>query len=184
MHAIVDDEEPTNSKLVFSPESDVVYDNYLHNFEIYNTNIDTKLVLLSACNTGYGSLVNGEGVMSLARAFTYAGAKSVVMSHWRVDDKSSSGIMQDFYKCLAAGHEKDKALRLAKLNFLSKANPERQHPFYWNNFVIMGDVSPLVLRNSWSPKNWILGIAALLMITMLFFWKRYFMEERVEKLVQ
>ena len=116
--------------------------------------IPTKLAVLSACNTGFGKMINGEGVMSLARAFTYAGAESVVMSHWRVDDKSSSTIMQYFYKYLAEGKSKDKALRLAKLQFLEEAHPASQHPFHWNNYVLLGNTSPIGI-SKWYQSIWL-----------------------------
>ena len=144
MHGLVDRKDQRKSKLVFTPVQDSIHDNYLHNFELYNTEIDVKLAVLSACDTGDGKLEGSEGVMSMARAFTYAGAQSVVMSQWPADDESSSIIMQSFYKYLAEGKRKDQALRLAKLDFLDQASPTKQNPYYWNNFVVTGDVSPIV----------------------------------------
>lgn len=120
MHALVDNKESERSKLVFTLGQDTLYDNYLHNFELYNADMKAKMVVLSACNTGDGELASGEGVKSMAQAFTYAGAQSVVMSHWRVNDKASSIMMDYFYKYLANGEQKDNALRLAKLEYLEK----------------------------------------------------------------
>jgi len=144
MHGLIDHEDSQYSRLVFSHQSeDSIYDNYLHNFELYNMNIDLQMAVLSACNTGAGTSIGGEGVMSMARAFTYAGAKSVVMSRWLADDEATSEIMKQFYKFLAEGKTKDKAIRLAKLNYLRTAHPLKQHPYYWNNFMITGDISPI-----------------------------------------
>ena len=110
------------------------------------------MAVLSACNTGYGKLIKGEGIMSLARAFSYAGCPSVVMSHWQVDDKSTSELMELFYKELSEGKAKDEALRLAKLEYLKHSNITTSHPFYWSSFVVIGSTNPITetRNNSWS----------------------------------
>ena len=173
MHALVDNDDSEKSRLVFTPQEDSIYDSYLHNFELYNLNMNPKLAVLSACNTGYGSLESGEGVMSLARAFTYAGAESVVMSHWRVDDEASSIIMKSFFKYLSEGNQKDEALRLAKLEYLKGAPAYAQHPFHWNNFVVIGDVSALTPVRSWYQNWWVYVIVfTLLIITIIGYSKR------------
>ena len=171
MHALVDNDDSDKSKLVFTPQTDSLYDSYLHNFELYNLNMNPKMAVLSACNTGFGSLASGEGVMSLARAFTYSGAESVVMSHWRVNDETSSAIMQSFYKHLAKGMQKDEALRLAKLEYLDSAPTSIQHPFHWNNFVVLGDISPLKAPFVWY-KTWWIYLATLSTIIALLAYRR------------
>ena len=172
MHALVDNDDSDKSKLVFTPQKDSIYDSYLHNFELYNLNMNPKMAVLSACNTGFGSLASGEGVMSLARAFTYAGAESVVMSHWRVDDQASSTIMQSFYKYLAAGKQKDEALRLAKLDYLETAPATAQHPFHWNNFVVLGDVSSLEVPFVWYKVWWVYLLAVLVLVLPLVLYRQ------------
>lgn len=148
MHALVDDQEPMNSKLVFQTSSDSIDDGYLHAYELFNMEINPELVVLSACNTGYGKLEKGEGVMSLAYGFAYAGCPSIVMSQWLVNDYTTKEIMLSFYKYLEDGFSKDEALRQAKLDFLSNADPEMAHPGYWAPFVLIGDNEPLSLRRS------------------------------------
>ena len=177
MHGLVDSKDSEKSRLVFTPADDSVHDNYLHNFELYNLSIDAKMAVLSACNTGYGKLEEGEGVMSLARAFTYAGSESVVMSQWPADDEASSVIMQSFYKYLSDGKRKDDALRLAKLDYLEQANPGKRNPFYWNNFVVMGDVSPLVKDQS--SLYLYISLITVGMLLMVAFGIRYFTKRRV-----
>ncbi|WP_343854833.1 CHAT domain-containing tetratricopeptide repeat protein, partial [Fulvivirga kasyanovii] len=167
MHALVDDEDPMNSKLVFSHATDSLNDSYLHSFEIYSKHINTQLAVLSACNTGSGELHSGEGLMSLARAFQYAGCPSVVMSHWRVDDKSSSIIMGEFYRYLAEGKNKDEALRMAKLNYLDQASPLGQHPFYWNSFVVMGNIKPIAQDENHKIWHWTFGGIGLIFLLVL-----------------
>lgn len=168
MHAVIDDEDPMYSKLLFAPPQDTLEDGMLHTFELYNMNLNTQMVVLSACNTGSGKLQKGEGVMSLARAFAYAGSPSVVMSHWAVDDKSTSELMKYFYQHLSQGEPKDVALRNAKLDFLENASPAYHHPYYWNNFVVMGDPAPIAEQDSW-PKWQILTLLVTLFSGFIYY---------------
>lgn len=146
MHTIVDDEDPMNSKLVFSNSKDSLEDDLLHAFEIYNMEIPSQLAVLSACETGFGQLAKGEGALSLARAFSYAGSPSVVMSHWPVDDQTTATLMKSFYGYLADGLTKSDALRKAKLDFLDQTHSARAHPFFWGSFVVMGDDAPVQIQ--------------------------------------
>lgn len=143
-HAILDPENPINSKIAFSKdEKDGNEDGFLHVFEILNMNINANLSVLSACNTGLGQYEKGEGIMSLARAFTYAGCQSVLLSLWSIDDQSTSYLMDQFYANLKDGNNKSKALRDAKLSFLETASEIRSHPYYWSGFSIYGDINPV-----------------------------------------
>ncbi|MEM6738082.1 MAG: CHAT domain-containing tetratricopeptide repeat protein, partial [Bacteroidota bacterium] len=145
-HAFFDSDNPLYSKLVFS-KSDSLNDGYLYAQELYDMNLTAGLAVLSACNTGKTELIRGEGGIGLSNAFMYAGVPSVVMSKWQVDDQSTSQLMQYFYKNLKSGITKSEALRQAKLEFLETAPPEKQHPFYWGAFVVIGDDSPLFTRS-------------------------------------
>lgn len=162
MHALVDDQDPMNSMLMFTSQKDSTDDGFLHAFELYNMQLNAQLVVLSACNTGYGQLAKGEGILSLARAFSYAGVPSIVMSHWSVDDEATSQLMQLFYENLADGMTKSEALKQAKTKYLLTANPAQKHPFYWAAFVSVGNDSPLEKRNKW---HLVAGIGAALLIT-------------------
>jgi CHAT domain-containing protein len=165
MHALIDDQDPMNSEFVFSHEKDTANeDGYLHAFELYNMELNAQMVVLSACKTGYGQLAKGEGVMSLARAFSVSGVPSVVMSHWNVDDEATSKLMAYFYANLAEGMTKDKALQEAKLKYLEEANPTAAAPFYWAAFVNVGDNSPVISTNH----RWLLAtlLASLIIISV------------------
>jgi CHAT domain-containing protein/tetratricopeptide (TPR) repeat protein len=166
MHAFTDHEEPLQSKLVFSRENDSLEDGYLHAFELYEQKLIASLVVLSACNTGGGKIIRGEGTMSLARAFAYAGVPSVVMSHWNVDDAATSKLMQYFYQRLAEGETKDDALRGAKLQYLSTSTPSGAHPFYWAAFTLTGYNDAIIERSSFAFAG-PLVIALLISISVL-----------------
>ena len=144
MHALVDEENPTNSRLIFSRDTtDSLEDGYLYAYELYDMELSADLAVLSACETGYGKLVQGEGIMSLARAFAYAGCSSIVMSHWLVDDAASAQLMDYFYHNLSEGLPKDEALRQAKLAYINDVPSRKAHPYFWSNFVLVGDVAPI-----------------------------------------
>ncbi len=101
----------------------------------------TKLVVLSACETGIGKVTNGDGVYGLRRALVIAGAESLVMSMWQVDDFATKELMAGFYKKLAAGSPGSAALRETQLELLTK--PKYAHPFYWAAFLPAGATTPL-----------------------------------------
>jgi len=113
--------------------------------DLYNLKIPADLIVLSACETGLGRLRRGEGVISLARAFTFAGAKSIVNTLWSVDDASTATLMFDFYTELKKGLHKDQALRNAKLKYLKDTNTplEKLDPFFWAAPIIIGDTAVL-----------------------------------------
>ena len=129
------------SKLVFSSTKEG--DGLLDTYEIYNMSLQSRMSVLSACNTGSGRLQKGEGVMSLARAFLYAGCPAIVMTLWSVEDESSANLMIDFYKNLLSGYSKDEALRKAKIKHIQSADPLKAHPYFWLGYVSIGDQSAL-----------------------------------------
>jgi CHAT domain-containing protein len=137
-HATLDDEDPLKSKLVFS-EGNADEDGLLNVYEIYNLDLAARMVVLSACNTGAGKLNRGEGIMSLARAFFYAGVQNLIMTLWTVSDIQSTELMLGFYRQLIAGRSTESALRKAKLEFLEQASPSYQHPQYWAGYILVGN---------------------------------------------
>jgi len=143
MHTLVDDDHPAFSKMIFSAPATSQEDGMLNTYEVYNVPVNAMMVVLSSCNTGTGKLVTGEGILSLARGFLFAGSHSVVMSMWTVEDFSSSLVIKSFYRNMRSGQTKSSALRDARLKFLRTADQERSHPYYWATLVIYGDDTPL-----------------------------------------
>ncbi|WP_127129684.1 CHAT domain-containing protein [Pseudoflavitalea rhizosphaerae] len=145
-HAVADLDNSGGSFLAFYPDKGKYEDNRLYADEIYGLNMDaTELVILSACETGQGKLINGEGVMSLSRGFAYAGCASIINSLWKADDKASSVILKRFHHHLQQGHSRAKALQLAKLDYLH-SDALYKTPDYWANFVLLGNTGPMVKR--------------------------------------
>ncbi len=141
-HAIVDDNAPDFSYLAFSTGQKA--ENRLYIKDLYNIRLDAIMVTLSACETGVGKLLKGEGMLSLARGFQYAGVNSLTTSLWKNDDQATSELMGYYYEHLSNGHSKSKALQKAKLEYLESTEEEElKHPYYWAGFVVLGNNSPI-----------------------------------------
>jgi CHAT domain-containing protein len=149
-HGVMEDDLglATQPALVLSPGRAEGQSRGLLQFaDIIGLKLKAELVVLSACNTGLGRLRAGEGIVGLTRAFLYAGASSVVVSLWQVEDQSTSLLMEHFYRYLKQGQSKAEALHQAKLRLLEatitlQALGQRQSlaaPFYWAPFVLVGD---------------------------------------------
>ena len=164
MHSNVNNENSEFSNLEFSTDNE---DNKLYISELYNMSFNADLAVLSACNTAVGHLKKGEGLISVSKAFTYAGVPSTVTSLWKVPDKETSKIMVSFYHYLKDGKPKNEALQLAKLNYLNTTNDALlKHPYYWAGFIISGDVSPITSQPNYYI--WLYVIAALLVLGVIF----------------
>jgi CHAT domain-containing protein len=138
-HAFVDEIHPSRSGILFSRGSLSAEDGMLQMGEIMRLKLNADLVTLSACSTGLGKLVNGEGILGLTRAFFYAGARNVAVSLWNVNDASTSTLMKAFYLNLNRGLSKSAALRQAKLTLLRSKESVWHHPYYWAAFVLVGE---------------------------------------------
>jgi CHAT domain-containing protein len=164
MHTIVNNEDPMYSKLAFVQNIDSLNDGFLNTYEIYNMRFNARMAVLSSCKTGFGKLMKGEGVMSLARGFMYAGCPSIVMTLWEVSDKSGAKLMQDYYQSLIKGKSKAKALQEAKINFLKKADNLKANPYFWSTYVLIGDANPIYEKD----RSFLYWIGALILVTGVF----------------
>lgn len=136
-HAVVDYEHPELSGIVLSlvDRKGQPQDGYLRLHDIYNLNLPSDLVVLSACQTGIGKEIKGEGLIALTRGFMYAGAPRVIASLWKVDDAATSNLMAEFYKQIFVnGQRPAAALRSAQMT-LAKKHP----PADWAGFVLQGE---------------------------------------------
>ncbi|NGP87060.1 CHAT domain-containing protein [Fodinibius halophilus] len=161
-HGIIDEDRPSRSGLALSSEGELTAsskeDGMLRSSEIFGLDINSDMVVLSACNTGLGKVVKGEGILGMQRSFFYAGASTVVVSLWNVYDRSTASFMTEFYKALKntpseegwtdsmlrwVGWDesipfgpKAKAMRKAKLKMIK--HPLFNHPVYWAPFIVVG----------------------------------------------
>ncbi len=163
-HTLIDDEHPMNSTLVFAPSTDTLDDGLLQTYEIFNLNLSADLVVLSACNSGFGKWIRGEGIMSLGRGFAYAGCPGLVMSLWPANDRSTATIMDYFYQELAQGRDIHQAIRQSKLQFLETSARSKSHPYYWAAFISYG--ASVTVPGRKLPFSLHGGLAALLVIIL------------------
>jgi CHAT domain-containing protein len=148
-HGYVDDRSPFDSGLVLSIPEELTpgRDNgLLQVWEIFESvRLDADLVVLSACETGIGEIRGGEGIIGLTRAFQYAGARSVLASLWRVEDRATAELMSRFYRgLLVEGLPVAAALRQAQLAV--GADRRWRSPYYWSGFVLQGGWDPAAVR--------------------------------------
>jgi CHAT domain-containing protein len=128
--------------------------------EIYDLNLDSlQLIILSACETGSGQLVKGEGLMSLSRAFTYAGCPNIITSLWKAEDKSTAFITGRLHHYLEKKYTKDEALQQAKLDFLHNPaiDPRLKAPNYWAHLIFIGNYE----ANHTSKKWWWIALVII-----------------------
>ena len=138
-HGFIDESKPDRSGILLSRDAHSTEDGILQMSEIMRLKLNADLVTLSACNTGLGKLVNGEGILGLTRAFFYAGARNVTVSLWNVNDSSTATLMKAFYENLNRGLSKSAALQRAKLALLRGEEAAWHHPYYWAAFVLVGE---------------------------------------------
>ncbi len=138
--------------------------------DLYQLNLNAEMIVLSACATGYGDLQAGEGLISLARGFAYAGSKSIVCTLWPVNDRSTSSIMLDFYTGLKRGATKNNALHSAKINYLTSQKEDfTAHPFFWSAYIPIGNMQAIFPTLNWI--KWGIGLLILAFV-FWFFQKR------------
>ncbi len=135
-HGLFDDRNWWRSALLLGRRARDAEDGFLQPREIFPLRLRADLVVLSGCETGFGALEKGEGVLGLSLAFLSAGARSLLLSLWSVEDRATAGLMESFYRSWREGGSKSGALRQAKLEALRSG---LKHPLYWAGLILSGD---------------------------------------------
>lgn len=164
LHGEADTLNSTNSKLIFRTEHDTLEDGELFAHELYDLNLhQLDLAVLSACESGIGKRQKGEGVMSIARGFAYAGCPSLVISLWKINDQTTAEVMAKFYSNLSEGRPIDVSLAQAKRDYINGASEINSHPFYWAAFLQVGNSAELDITkpNRWGWALLLLGIVTI-----------------------
>jgi len=172
LHGILNNKNPMLSSLAFVEDGSREENNFLQAFEISKMELNADLVVLSACETGFGKFEQGNGIASLAQAFAYSGAHSLIVSLWQVNDYATAEIMKHLYRYLADGMDKDVALQQAKLNYVANAKGVSGHPAFWSSFILIGDTSPIELSKKNTITWWMLILPLCVLLAGLFWWKR------------
>ncbi len=162
LHGVADTEQAMSSYIQFDYQDDLALDNRLYANQIYDLHIPASMIVLSACETGLGQVIEGEGVMSIAHAFAYAGAQSIGMSLWQMPVNSTSKLLPEFYNKIVKKHTKSEALHLAKLEYLQDVRAsELAHPFYWASMLMYGNQSAINISKS--KTRWFLILGAIIL---------------------
>ena len=167
MHTVINDCSPAYSRMVFSSGPDGNEDGLLNSYEIYTVPLKASLVVIPSCNTGEGRMRSGEGVMSLARGFINAGAGSVVMALWEVDDMHSTDVVLLLYDHLIKGTSKSRALQRAKADFIADSHQLQGHPYFWATLVLYGNDSPIFYARLVLPLMLTLPVLIVALVAVL-----------------
>ncbi|MHB8579860.1 MAG: CHAT domain-containing protein [Ignavibacteriaceae bacterium] len=151
--------------VIFLSNYDTKGNDQLGTADIVKLKLNSDLVVLSSCSSGLGMIDKAEGIIGMTKAFYEAGAKSVVVSLWMVDDKYTSNFMGLFYSNLSKGMNKSEALRQAKISFIHNYSA---NPYYWGAFVLSGNTSTINIEPRMNKYTLILLIAGLIILILLF----------------
>ena len=167
-HSLLYKDQPL---IIFSHQLDGADDGYLEIGEILQLNLKSDLIVLSSCRSGLGKIDEAEGIIGMQKAFFEAGASSIIVSLWDVNDKYTSYFMKEFYAFLSTGIDKPEALRKAKLSFINKYSA---NPYYWAAFVLSGNPSGMKIQSSstFSVFSYFLIISFIMLIVSLLYFKR------------
>ena len=159
MHAEFNSDNPAFSQFIFTQSDTFSSNNRLFMNELQNQKLNADLVVLSACETGYGTISRGEGVMSLARTFTSIGVPTSVVSLWKIPSGSTENVLTQFYVYLTQNKSVETSLRQSKLDYLK--TQRLNSPYYWAGLISVGDTAYAPIGNF----NWqLIGLFSLLLI--------------------
>lgn len=151
------------ASLYFQSQRDTLNDGELHAYELYGLKLKALMAVLSSCESGLGKGYKGEGMISMASAFTYSGCENILMSLWKVNDQTSITLMDDFYEHLLEGESIDEALRNAKLNYLERSDELSAHPKIWAPLIAYGNLDNVFKKD----RSLIVGIGLCLLFILL-----------------
>ncbi|MBK8946362.1 MAG: CHAT domain-containing protein [Ignavibacteriae bacterium] len=155
--------------IVFSEDRKSSEDGFLEVGEIINTNLNSDLVVLSSCKSGLGVIDKQEGILGMQKSFFDAGAKSVIVSLWDVNDRNTFLLMELFYENLKTGINKSQALQKAKLDFTKKYSP---NPYYWAAFVLSGNNSEINITSKNYSFSFYILVIIIMSASVWYFFKR------------
>ncbi len=167
VHGIYDSLNNYNTYLKFNSVADSMEDGKLYNYDLFPLKLNSKLAVLSACETGLGKDNPGEGLLSMGWGFAYAGCKSLILSLWKTEDQSTSTLMMQFYKQLSTSNNINLSLAESKRIYLSKADEYTAHPKYWAAFINYGIINSSTKPNNYRISIYIIITAILFLLTII-----------------
>lgn len=151
IHGRGDQSSNFSASLFFRTSADTLDDGIFHAYELYGLKLKAMMAVLTACESGIGRDYRGEGMISMASAFTSAGCENTLMSLWKVNDQASISLMDDFYQLLLTGLPIDEALQKAKLNYLEHSDEITADPKSWAPLVAYGSLHQVFRTDNRRP---------------------------------
>lgn len=167
-HGVLSDTDPNESFLRLVADDKDLPEQNLYLYDIYGMTLNADMVFISACDAGIGRLARGEGIMSLARGFSYAGAGSIITALWKINQSTSNELVTHFYEALKTGLPKDEALYKAQKQYLKSASKADAAPYFWACFIPVGDMSPVQTIDT--SKGYYAYAGGALLLCLLVFW--------------
>ena len=171
-HGSYNDQDPNKNFLQFTPVIDSINNEFLLTRMLFGISMNAHCVVMSACQTQQGQINRGEGLMSMAYAFSYAGSKSTVATLWTIRFEENAKIMSDFYKNIKQGMKKADALRKAKIDYIASEKGQ-YHPYYWAAPILTGD--PSAVYSSTKEGTYFIY---LLLLSVFTFWVVKYLKKR------
>ncbi len=164
-HSEVSEQDPLFSTIYLKNQQSTQFSkntgqNALFAYELFDTVLKNDLIMLNSCSSGSGNYMQGTGIMGISRALRYAGAKSLALNLWSVNDRVASIFATDFYGFINQGYSKSEAMRMAKKNQLKYGNAD---PHFWGAYSLIGNPTPLTKK----PANATIMFSLLIIITLL-----------------
>jgi CHAT domain-containing protein len=137
-HGLMNEANPDLSGILLTSNSGSDENSILFASEIYNLNLNSELVTLSACETGLGKISKGEGVIGLSRALIYAGARGCMVSLWKVADEATASLMKRYYATLIDSPKRNLSATLQEAKNQMLTDGTHSSPYYWASFILIG----------------------------------------------
>jgi len=149
-HSEVSEQDPLFSTIYLTTrnpaDTALQSDQALYAYELFDTPLNSEFIMLNSCSSGSGNYIQGSGIMGISRALRYAGAQSLALNLWAVNDKIASEFATDFYTSINKGNSKNKAIREAKLNQLKTGNA---NPHFWGAYTMIGNPAPITPKDNY-----------------------------------
>jgi CHAT domain-containing protein len=168
-HSEVYTNDPLFSIIQLNPDSgnDSLHDGKVYAYELFDLDLRSELLVLSSCDSGGGTYIEGSGIIGLGRALKFAGAQSLILNTWAIQDRAASDLMTEFFKSIMQGDKKDVALRNSKVKFINEIN---SNPAVWGSLILYGNNAPIV------KNNYLLHIILIMagIIALFIIYRKYF----------
>lgn len=155
-HSEISENDPLFSRIHLLPDSlssDAT--NQIFAYELFDLNLDSELIMLNSCESGGDRAIQGGGIMGLSRALHYAGARSLILNAWSVNDQFAADFAEKFYDYINDGETKSRALQLTKIDFIKSSNA---NPHYWGPYILNGNNEPLIQKRGANLSNWLIAL--------------------------